>query len=316
MLRIGERTWYMEPQANLSTAHGVAVPSRADFLFRPTRGAPGSPAVAVFMDGFRHHRDVTDSDSAKRTALVRAGFLQWSLTWHDLETAFGNRPDEIDSMGVGKVADDMADVQQALDRRWNSEALRSRLAEPSLTLLVRYLADPDPERWKRAVFADLFCLFDRARMLNGDLRSRFNAAVADSLPGQVGEALADLPEPLAVAGRGAWDGSPPEHAELFVALPLAAVQQGEPDAVVAVVHLHDDDSDCEATELPPGLEWRVAPVQFATIPPRRMVDHAPGRGTRHLPGVHSCGPRSYGARAARRMGQCPAPDGGCPARRR
>ena len=248
VLRIGERTWYMEPQANLSTAHGVAVPSRADFLLRPTSGASGSPAVAVFMDSFRHHRDVTDSDSAKRTALVRAGFLQWSLTWHDLETAFGNRPDEIDPMGVGKVADDMADVQQALDRRWNSGALRSRLAEPSLTLLVRYLADPDPERWKRAVFADLFCLFDRARMLNGDLRSRFNAAVADSLPGQVGEALADLPEPLAVAGRGAWDGSPPEHAELFVALPLAAVQQGEPDAVVAVVHLHDDDSDCEATD--------------------------------------------------------------------
>ena len=248
VLRVGERTWYMEAQANLGAAHGVAVPSRADFLIRPARGATESPAVAVFMDGFGHHRDVTDADSAKRMALVRAGFLQWSLTWHDLEMAFGNRPDEIDPLGDAVAADDMAAVQQALDRRWDTATLRSRLGEPSLTLLVRYLADPDPERWKRAAFTDVFRLFHPERMLSRNLRSQFDAAVTDSLPGQVNEALADLPEPVAVAGRGAWAGTPPEHAGLFVALPLAAVQQGKPDQVAAIIHLHDGETDRDPAE--------------------------------------------------------------------
>ena len=308
VLRVGERTWYMEAQANLGAAHGVAVPSRADFLIRPARGATESPAVAVFMDGFGHHRDVTDADSAKRMALVRAGFLQWSLTWHDLEMAFGNRPDEIDPLGDAVAADDMAAVQQALDRRWDTATLRSRLGEPSLRLLVRYLADPDPERWKRAAFTDLFRLFHPERMLSRNLRSQFDAAVTDSLPGQVNEALADLPEPVAVAGRGAWAGTPPEHAELFVALPLAAVQEGKPDQVAAIIHLHDGETDRDPADYRPvwnGVLRRFNLLQFlpgAWWTTRRGVERgiypefAPA-----APGPTASGPPSEWAKALHLM---------------
>ena len=88
VLTIRDRTWLVEPQVDLSEADGAAVPSRPDFLVRPARTTE-APPVAVFMDGFEYHRDSTDQDSAKRMALVRAGFLVWSLTWHDLEVAFG-----------------------------------------------------------------------------------------------------------------------------------------------------------------------------------------------------------------------------------
>ena len=44
----------------------------------------------------------------------------------------------------------------------------------------------------------------------------------------------------ASAGRGVWHGTTPQFADLFLALPLAAVRDGEPDDMAAIVHLHDD----------------------------------------------------------------------------
>ena len=364
VLKVGGRTYYMEPQADLGPSEGVAEPSRPDFLIRPARPSPGQPPVAVFTDGFEFHRDTTDADSLKRMALARAGFLVWSLTWHDLEAAFGgvsevpdllgeegwsgvtdvpdllgeegrsdagfssgvdgnagvagNAPgfpeEEGRSRGEEVDANPMSVLQRALDRRWDTARYRSRLHEPALILLVRYLADPDPVQWKRAVFTELFRFFDRKRMLSGALRARFGRAAAEALPGQVREALADLPAPVALAGRGAWTGADagigsgagagtgtgtdagsrtevdtrtatgantgigatadagtgvdarigtgtdPEIgagasagmaaarrcADLFVALPLAAVEEGDPGAMAAIVHLHDDEASRES----------------------------------------------------------------------
>ena len=80
VLKVGKHTYYMETQADLGASDGVVEPSRPDFLIRPARPEPGRPPVAVFTDGFEFHRDATDDDSLKRMALVRAGFLVWSLT--------------------------------------------------------------------------------------------------------------------------------------------------------------------------------------------------------------------------------------------
>ncbi len=251
VLKVGEQTYYVEPQGALGTSDGVAEPSRPDFLIRAARPSPGGPPpVAVFTDGFEFHRDATDADSLKRMALVRAGFLVWTLTWHDLEAAFGgaSTSDVPDFFAGARGANDMAEAQRALDKRWGTEALRSRLGESALTLLVRYLAEPEPERWKRAVFTELFCLFERERMLSDARRARLEAAVSEELPGQVREALDDLPTPLALAGRGAWIGTEPAFADLFVALPLSAVKRGEPDEVAAVVHLHDDPESRESAD--------------------------------------------------------------------
>ena len=240
VLRVGTHTYYMETQADLGASDGVVEPSRPDFLIRPARSEPGQPPVAVFTDGFEFHRDATDADSLKRMALVRAGFLVWSLTWHDLEFVFGKAPDVPDLLAGAKAGGDMPALQRTLDDRWNTAALRSRLAEPTLMLLVNYLRAPEPARWKEAVFTALFGLFDRERMLSGALRVGFDRATADALPGQVRDALGELPPPVAVAGIGAWIGTDPAFFDLFTAFPLAAVQQGDPDAAAVVLHLHDD----------------------------------------------------------------------------
>ena len=240
VLKVGEHTYYMETQADIGDSDGVVEPSRPDFLIRPARPEPGRPSVAVFTDGFEFHRDATDADSLKRMALVRAGFLVWSLTWHDLEFVFGKAPDVPDLLAGAKAGGDMAALQRTLDARWNTGALRSRLAEPTLMLLVKYLRAPEPARWKQAVFTALFGLFDRERMLSGALRVGFDRAAVDALPGQIRDAMGELPPPVAAAGIGAWIGTDPAFFDLFMAFPLAAVQEGDADAAAVVVHLHDD----------------------------------------------------------------------------
>ena len=198
----------------------------------------------MFTDAFEFHRDATDDDSLKRMALVRAGFLVWSLTWHDLEFVFGKAPDVPDLLAGVQASDAMAALQRRLDVRWDTAGLRSRLAEPTLMLLVNYLRAPEPTRWKQSAFTALFGLFDQPRMLSDALRADFDDA-ATALPGQARDALGELPPPIAVAGIGAWNGSAPACFDLFTAFPLAAVQQGDPDAATVVVHLHDDQASRE-----------------------------------------------------------------------
>ena len=248
VLRVGERTWYVEPQVELGPADGVRIRCRPDFLIRPAHRTPEAPPLAVFTDGFEHHRDVTDDDSAKRMALSRAGYLVWSLTWYDLEEAFGGSADAPDLLAGELGEHDMNPLQQSLDGRWDTGGLRSRLGGSSLSLLVAWLGDPDPLRWKRAVFTRLCALFDRERMQDPEFRAAFAAAVEKVSPGVVRDRLAELPEPACVAGRGQWIGKEAGPVDLFLALPLTAVQRGEPDAAVAVLHLHDDEPSRSAKD--------------------------------------------------------------------
>ena len=241
LVQVGARTWYVEPQVELGPSEGVRIPCRPDFVIRSAHRAQEAPPVAVFMDGFEYHRDRTDDDSAKRMALSRAGYLVWALTWHDLEGVFGGAADAFDLLAGKPGAYPMDAVQQALDGRWDTGGLRSRLGESSLALLVAWLADPDPLRWKRAVFTELFRQFDRDRMLDPELREAFAAAAGEASPGFVRDRLAELPAQACVGGRGGWTSESAGPVDLFLALPLAAVRGGEPDEVTAIVHLHDDE---------------------------------------------------------------------------
>ena len=143
---------------------------------------------------------------------------------------------------------EMAALQRALDERWQTAKLRRQLREPALLLLLRWLRQsggpdaeaPSAEPWRNAIFTTLLGLFDRQRMQNPALRERFERA-ADPLPGQIAETLADLHEP-AFGGAGAWLDASTPFADLFLALPLAAVKTPDPAQLLAVLHLRDDDA--------------------------------------------------------------------------
>ena len=232
-------TYFMTPQPELGTAEGVTIPCRPDFVIRYEQGSDDQPSIAVFTDGFKYHRDRTDDDTAKRMALVHAGYLVWSLTWHDLEAVLGDGDEATDLLGE----DDghMTLRQQELDTKWSTGQIRSYLAEPSLTLLVRYLQNPGTARWKYAVATHLLQLFQPANMRSDALRTRYVDATGPSRT-----ALRDsLPEPPAesvFAGRGRWCGTPPNFAELLLTMPLDALVHGDPTELEVVLHLDDVES--------------------------------------------------------------------------
>jgi len=237
VLTTAGHSWYVEAQVEVGESDGVVIPSRPDFVIRPAREAQDQSPVAVFMDGFEYHRARTDEDSAQRAALVRAGYLAWSLTWRDLEVVLGKGGDALNVLGD----DDghMAKLQRTLDERWDTTLIRSRLGEPSFVLLVRYLQNPDRVAWKRAVFTYLLGLFEPRDMRSAELEREFTGAVAETLPSMLQDAFDELPEETARAGRGSWRNTPPDFAQVFMALPLAAVERPDPDGLLVVVHLDD-----------------------------------------------------------------------------
>ena len=88
--------YLIEPQVDLGFAQGVAVPSRADFVFYPERPEQGELPIVVFTDGYEYHADPNSSlrvgiDTAQRMALMRSGrYRVWSLTWDDVQDQFKN----------------------------------------------------------------------------------------------------------------------------------------------------------------------------------------------------------------------------------
>ena len=270
VLSVGDHTYFVEPQASFGMGDGVALPSRPDFVLRPARSpgqgvslapgrstSPDAPTVAVFLDGFEYHRNKTGEDSAKRMSLVRAGFLVWSLTWDDLEGAFGGTPDAPDLLGNTATS-----VQKVLDAKWGTQGLRSRLRAPSFDLLLHYLAEPDPVQWCRAVFGELLGMFDRDQMMEGAFRARFAQAAHDALPGQVLENVSNLPSTHVPGGFGPWDsdvtGAEPtvayRTATFFAVLRLGALEDQDPTGLLAAVHL--DDAEGSADPDRPDSEYR------------------------------------------------------------
>ena len=252
----GGQAWYVVPQVDVGLGDGVLHPSRPDFLIRPAKASAAHPPVAVFMDGFEYHRDRVEDDSLKRMALARAGFVVWSATWHDVKVILGEAPPPADAILGGNPRPPMDQVQQGLDAGWQTSDVRRELSEPSLKLLGRFLAKPDPQLWKRAVFTHLVGEFDRATMESPEFAQQFATAARAALPEAAVDFLSDGPsdspalEAHVFAGRGAWRASGKgQHAgpfanglaNLLLAMPPTALQRLDPDAMWAAIHLHDDD---------------------------------------------------------------------------
>jgi len=85
-LQLGERVWTVEPQVELGPDRGVVIPCKPDFVLWP-QNVDGIMPIAVFLDGWRFHKDRIGDDIAKRMAVVRSGkFSVWSLTADDITT--------------------------------------------------------------------------------------------------------------------------------------------------------------------------------------------------------------------------------------
>ena len=271
LLTSGQQAWTIEPQAWIGESDGVAVPSRPDFLLRPSGGSGSARPVAVFLDGFRFHRDSTGDDSLKRMALIRSRHLQWSLTWQDLEVAFGGEadaPDLLRSSASGASAPNrMTAVQERLDSAWTIGPLRRQLRLSSFDLLMLYLRNPDPEAWRKAVFVDFLRLFDPVRMREAEFRACFESCAKGSLPRQARDGLLGDEGELFLAGSGPAFGSGFEQADILVSLPPAAITGMDADGMAVALHLHDESPEAEGyQDLWNGVLRLFNLIQFLSAP--------------------------------------------------
>jgi DEAD/DEAH box helicase domain-containing protein len=91
VLELGAQRYRIEPQCNLGTSEGVAIPSKPDFVIWPWQAGSSRRPVAVFCDGWTYHQHSLRVDAAKRSALVASGnFWVWSVTHEDVKSALAS----------------------------------------------------------------------------------------------------------------------------------------------------------------------------------------------------------------------------------
>ncbi len=144
-LEIGDCYWDVELQVDFDGSQGVAVPSRADFVFWPRSSKTTQKPVVVFTDGYKYHREIADVDSNKRLAIRDAcGYPVWSLTWKDIQdrlsstsVVFGS--DALNANQMPGADDYRRTLQKTKQTDWNIRVLSS------FDLLLKYLSDKDAE---------------------------------------------------------------------------------------------------------------------------------------------------------------------------
>lgn len=153
-LEIGESRWLIEQQVDLGPEKGVAIHSRADFVFTPARSQMQSQPIVVYTDGFTWHKNRLGHDMAQRMAIVRSGrYVVWSLTFHDVQEVFDNKqfpaPDYIKNWSAD--AKDIIWEKICPDKQMRLESMTS------FRMFVRYLTCPESNAWKTAAKAYTMC---------------------------------------------------------------------------------------------------------------------------------------------------------------
>ena len=147
-LEVGERIYNVEIHARLNDKDGVLYPCEADYLIRPEKEEEGLLPVAVFLDGYRYHKNSVHEDMLKRQGIsLSRRFISWSLGWQDVQFAFaGNEvkvpnPLRENTAGSPKPFIEQAAKALGLDHH-------HRVAElPPMLMLLRYLHQPNFDWW-------------------------------------------------------------------------------------------------------------------------------------------------------------------------
>lgn len=239
LLKVGEQSYYIEPQVSLGHADGVTLPSRADFVLRPARAGQGAKSIVVFLDGWTYHHDRIGQDLAQRTAISRSGrYLVWSLSWKDIEKAeSGDRAHFQELLSPkGPVAGNgqFEALINGLDAKHETKRLRDLPDEGAFQWLLRYLASPDPKGWQAHAMIQALLHLDPAASKTDDGRSIWKSDVASQLPGGVSDLLLDL-EPES-RGGGPMGGLP---VRTYLAARDASVRQLDPTGLSFVCVLDD-----------------------------------------------------------------------------
>lgn len=150
-LQIGGKSWNIEPQVELSPNQGVNIPSRADFVFYPTKKEQSKP-IAIFTDGWQYHCDRISSDFSQRIAINKTGeYYIWSLTWQDVESEFNGQKnqDYYYNFLENQSNKIFTDNKNRLYQQYQCTEALDLINKNSFLWLMDWLTNPDAQLWTK-----------------------------------------------------------------------------------------------------------------------------------------------------------------------
>ncbi len=242
-LRLGGHAYEIEPQVDLGQSHGVAIPSRADFVIWPSRARDAGRPIAVFTDGLAFHRNRMGQDAAQRMALVQSGnFFVWSLAWKDVHSQVQNRREKIaDLLRPGDSRLGREQFSRLLDRM-DLQNCRNLHTRDNFSLLAEFLANPHEKQMQNYALAQAISLLDMPGSKDPESKEAWLQAMSGITPDLL------VREMKAEEDRAVWGGLESGPISLFVFAPYRVLQQADPAGVLLVCCLDDGEQAQEEAE--------------------------------------------------------------------
>jgi DEAD/DEAH box helicase domain-containing protein len=244
-LEVGERIYLVEIHARLNDKQGVLYPCEADYLIRPEREVEGQLPVAVFLDGYRYHKNTVQEDLLKRQGIsLSRKYISWSLSWHDVQMAFAGNEVKVPNPFRENISDSpKAFIEKAGKLKGHEN--HHRVAElPPLLMLLKYLDSPVLDQWASFAVIRAMCWLNQSSMATQNAREQLDTAM-QSWPSQFQDKLTGL-SPRFFSCRDFGESS--KELILHVALSEAAVKELSPDQLVVAVEYHAADVDQEGAQ--------------------------------------------------------------------
>lgn len=170
-LTVGDLAYEVEPQVNLGSPEGVQFASKPDFVLWPERR--GLLPVAIFLDGYKYHGEEASKDLLKRQALMRTGFVVWTLNWYDVNKVMGDKAMDVPLPRGMTTPEQHYQAIAGLADKAKVKNYSEHLGKTTFELLMRFLAVQDGSVIKQqALFFILQCI---------PAKSMSDSAVKDSV---------------------------------------------------------------------------------------------------------------------------------------
>ncbi len=237
-LRVNEALYTIEPQVNVSTSEGVMIASKPDFLIRSAqasgKGADFLP-MALFLDGFKYHKDITAEDSAKRLALVQSGrYRIWALTWDDVRNQYAKAKVELGNPFTAGLNESMVDAQKKTMSTFDLEAAFFKLPlKNPFSQMLHFLADPNADKMAGLMLARLLSWFDRSNMTNPSIIEATTSRIEVVAPGAYHPIIEAVPQPLLSGGMMY------QQIRVDCLLPMQAMSEKAPERALVSIALDD-----------------------------------------------------------------------------
>ncbi|MEM9148860.1 MAG: DEAD/DEAH box helicase [Cyanobacteria bacterium P01_F01_bin.3] len=256
-VKIGTQAWNVEPQVNLGPSQGVAVPSRADFVFWPATNVTQIQPIVVFTDGWEYHCDRIGHDFLQRMAIAQSGqFRVWSLSWADVESQFNPQEQSCINLLELGVNEQFQRNSLKLFDHYGCPGLHKLSLESSFVWLTHYLANPDDAQWSSFALVRTYAHIDPTLKPDQGWGDEVRSLIGNDLA-----ALAQIDASGRRFGQFQWysiDGVP--LVKSYISLDPGRHTQKDAQSVFAVTWL--DDRDSHTGEPAPLKAWQGVLRQF------------------------------------------------------